>query len=112
VAISGFTTKIKLSGNIKGFEPDCGFRSIGAAVEFKFVRSEADVAQAFSGIAEDTAGYKGSKDWTDFFAVIYQADASMFVNDLEEDMRRIGAATWTPIIVNGKVRKRKKRRSV
>ena len=104
-AFSGFTAKIDISGSIKNFKPDCGVRPIGAAVEFKFVKSEAEVAQAFSGIAEDTAGYKGSKDWTDFYAVIYQADAFMLANDLEDDMRRIGAATWTPIIVNGKIRK-------
>ena len=88
---------------------DCGIASVGAAIEFKFVRNKEEVAVAFSGIAEDTAGYKGSKDWTRFYAVIYQAQPFMLESQLRSDLKRIGAATWTPIVVNGPTESRAKK---
>jgi hypothetical protein len=90
-----------IGGTLKNFKPDCGIASVGAAVEFKIVHTEEQMAVAFSGVAEDTAGYKGSKDWTRFYAVIYQAQPFMLESQLRSDLKRIGAATWTPIVVNG-----------
>jgi hypothetical protein len=49
-----------ISGILKNFKPDCGIASIGAAIEFKIVHKREDVAVAFSGVAEDSAGYRGS----------------------------------------------------
>jgi hypothetical protein len=106
-----FTPSPSISGSIKNFKPDCGIASVGAAIEFKIVRSKEDVALAFSGIAEDTAAYKGSKDWTRFYAVMYQAEPFAFVSHLRHDMKRIGAATWTPIVVNGPTRKKLKKKN-
>lgn len=98
-----------IGGALKNFKPDCGIASIGAAIEFKIVRTEEQVARAFGGVAEDTASYKGSKDWTHYYAVIYQAEPFMLESHLRSDLKRIGAAKWTPILVNGptkeKVRK-------
>jgi hypothetical protein len=96
-----------IGGTLKYFLPDCGIASVGAAIEFKFVRSKDQMARAFSGVAEDTAGYKGSKDWTRFYAVIYQAEPFMAESQLRSDLKRIGAATWTPIVVNGPTTKKK-----
>jgi hypothetical protein len=90
-----------IGGTLKNFKPDCGIASVGAAIEFKIVHTREQVATAFSGVAEDTAGYKGSKDWTHFYAVIYQAEPFMLESQLRHDLKRIGAATWTPIVVNG-----------
>jgi hypothetical protein len=59
-----------IGGTLKNFKPDCGIASVGAAIEFKIVHTKDQVTVAFSGIAEDTAGYKGSKDWTRFYSVI------------------------------------------
>jgi hypothetical protein len=96
-----FTRKPVIAGTLKDFKPDCGIASVGAAIEFKFVRSRAEVAVAFSGIVEDTAGYKGSKDWTRFYSVVYQAEPFALESHFRSDLKRIGAATWTPIVVNG-----------
>jgi hypothetical protein len=100
-----------IGGTLKNFKPDCGIASIGAAIEFKIVHKKEDVAVAFSGVAEDTAGYRGSKDFTHFFAVMYQAQPFMLESHLRHDMKRIGAAQWIPIVVNGptnsKTRKKK-----
>ena len=90
-----------IGGALKNFKPDCGIASVGAAIEFKIVHTEEQMAVAFSGVAEDTAGYRGSKDWTRFYAVIYQAQPFMLESQLRSDLKRIGAATWTPIVVNG-----------
>jgi REase_DpnII-MboI len=100
-AFSDFRFNPAIGGSLKHFKPDCGIASVSAAVEFKFVRAKAEVAGIFSGVAEDTAGYKGSKDWTRFYAVIYQAEPFMAEGELRSDLKRIGAATWTPFVVNG-----------
>ena len=89
-----------IKGSIKDFKPDCGIRSVNAAIEFKFVPTDKQRGIAFGGIAEDTAGYKGSKDWTRFYAVICQAKPTIFNSQLHSDMERIGALTWTTILVN------------
>ncbi len=99
-----------IGGTLKTFKPDCGIASAGAAIEFKIVHTKEQVANAFSGIAEDTAGYKGSKDWTRFYAVLYQAQPFMLESHLRQDMKRIGAATWTPIVVNGPTKAKTKTR--
>jgi hypothetical protein len=108
-----FVFNPKIGGSIKSFIPDCGIRSINAAIEFKIAHTKEQAVKAYSGIVEDTAGYKGSKDWTRFFAVIYQAKPFLPKSHLKSDMQRIGAATWTPIPVNGETtpRVRSKRKS-
>lgn len=109
-----FVHNPNIGGTIKNFTPDCGIKDIGAAIEFKIAHKKEEAVRAFSGIVEDTAGYKGSKDWTRFFAVIYQAKPFISKSHLKSDMKRIGAATWTPILVNGettpKSQTKKKRR--
>jgi hypothetical protein len=100
-----------IGGTLKNFKPDCGIRDVGAAIEFKIVHTPEQVAVAFGGVAEDTAGYKGSKDWTRFYAVVYQAQPFMLESHLRSDLKRIGAATWTPIVVNGPTEKKAKKKA-
>jgi hypothetical protein len=107
---SDFTYNPPIGGTLKNFKPDCGVRTVGAAIEFKIVHTKEEIAVAFSGIAEDTAGYRGSKDWTQFYSVIYQAEPFMLESHLRSDLKRIGAATWTPIVVNGPTERAKRRR--
>ena len=102
-----FIRNLSIVGALKTFKPDCGISSVRAAIEFKIVRSETDVKTAFSGIAEDASGYKGSKDWTRFYAVIYQAEPFMSVRRLRHDLKRIGATTWTAYVVNGRTKREK-----
>jgi hypothetical protein len=105
VCFPGFTLNPTISGTIKNFKPDCGIGSVGAAIEFKIVHNEKQVRVAFSGITEDSAGYKGSKDWTRFYAVLYQAEPFMLGSHFRHDLGRVGAVTWTPIVVNGPTKK-------
>ncbi|MGO8814971.1 MAG: hypothetical protein ACLQVG_09990 [Terriglobia bacterium] len=106
---SDFQLNPPIGGTLKFFKPDCGIRSVAAAIEFKFVRKKEDVAVAFSGVAEDTAGYKGSKDWSRFYAVFYQVEPIILESHVRSDLKRIGAATWTPIVVNAAPKAQAKR---
>lgn len=106
-AFSGFRLNPSIGGTLKTFKPDCGIASVSAAIEFKIAKSKEEVAKAFSGIAEDTAGYKGSKDWTRFFAVVYQSKPFASKSDFHDDMKRIGAAGWTAILVNGPTKRKR-----
>ncbi len=99
---------VQISGSLKNFKPDCGIRDSEAAIEFKFVRDEKEAAVIFSGIAEDSAGYKGSKNWTRFYVVIYQAKPFILKSHLKSDLQRIKAADWTPIVVNGAISRKRK----
>ncbi len=99
---SDFDPSPKISGAIKNFKPDCGIKSVSAAIEFKLAHTEQEAITAFSGIVEDTAGYKGSREWTRFYAVIYQAHPFLPKSHMKSDMKRIGALTWTPVLLNGK----------
>jgi hypothetical protein len=98
---SDFRENPPIGGTVKNFEPDCGIASIEAAIEFKFALTEAKARVAFTGIVEDTGGYKGSNDWTRFYAVMYQAHPFILKSHLDSDMKRIGAATWKAILANG-----------
>jgi hypothetical protein len=90
-----------IGGTIKNFKPDCGIFDVGAAIEFKIAHSKQQAIVSFTGVVEDTGGYKGSKDWTRFYAVMYQAKPFILKSHLQSDMKRIGAATWKAILVNG-----------
>ncbi len=105
-----FTTKLQVNGAIKDFKPDCGIMSVGADVEFKMVNTEEAAKVAFSGVVEDTAGYKGSKDWTKFFAVIYQGEAFISESEIQKDMQRIKAGTWKAFLANDRTSPRKPRK--
>jgi hypothetical protein len=99
-----------IGGAIKTFRPDCGIASVRAAIEFKIVHSKEQVPIAFSGVVEDTAAYKGSKDWTRFYAVLYQAEPFISASHLRHDMKRIGATQWITIHVIGPTKKKTKRK--
>jgi hypothetical protein len=103
-----FVRSLQIDGTLKNFKPDCGIRSLEAAVEFKFVKDKNEIATAFSGIAEDSAGYKGSRQWTRFYAVIYQAEPFELESRFRSDLKRIGATTWQVYLVNGPAAKRDK----
>lgn len=90
-----------IGGSIKNFIPDCGIASVGAAIEFKIAHTKQEAITGFNGIVEDVGGYKGSKDWTRFYAVMYQAQPFIRKSELQSDMKRIKAATWKAILVNG-----------
>ena len=96
-----FRKNPQIGGTIKNFIPDCGIASVGAAIEFKIAHTKDKAVQAFTGVVEDVGGYKGSKDWTRFYAVMFQAKPFILRSHLDADLKRIGASTWKAILVNG-----------
>ena len=111
VCFPDFIPYPQIPGTIKHFKADCGIRSVHAAIEFKIVHNKQQVATAFSGVVEDAAGYEGSKEWTRFYAVFYQAKPFMLRSHVREDMKRIGASRWEAIIENGPIKRRASNRA-
>jgi len=74
------------------------------------------VAKALTGILEDVSDYSGSRDWTRFYSVIYQTEAFDSEERVRREVTRIGAISWTPVLVTGgnlkRHRKRKGSRSI
>ena len=106
-----YTESVSIHGVLKNFKPDGGVRDLGAAIEFKFAASEAELRQGLGGIFEDSAGYKGSKDWTRFYSVIYQTESFETADRLRAEVSRGGLVTWTPVLVTGPgARRRRKNR--
>jgi len=100
----------QIGGTIKNFKPDCGIASVGAAIEFKLAHTKEQAIVSFTGVVEDTGGYKGSKDWTRFYALMYQAKPFIRKSQLQSDMKRIRAATWKAILVNGDTKPKSRKR--
>jgi hypothetical protein len=100
---SDFRRKPAIGGILKDFKPDCGITSAGAAIEFKFIRTKENAGVAVTGIVADANGYKGSRDWTRFYVVLYQTEPFISENDFQSEMKRIEATAWTAIVVNGPV---------
>ena len=86
VCFPDFRKNPQIGGTIKNFVPDCGIASVGAAIEFKLAHTKQEAVTRFTGIVEDVGGYKGSKDWTRFYAVMYQAKPFILKNQLQSNM--------------------------
>lgn len=109
--LNDFVPHPSIPGFIKHFKADAGIRSLKTAIEFKFVSTADDLKKAVSGIIEDTAGYKGSDDWTKFYSVIYMTEPFEASARVRADLRRVGAIEWRSVLVNGgasKVNKEKR----
>jgi hypothetical protein len=116
VCFPDFRKNPPIGGTLKNFVPDCGIASVGAAIEFKLAHTKQQAITSFTGVVEDTGGYKGSKDWIRFYAVMYQAKPFVLKSHLQSDMKRIKAATWKAILANGDMKpklkaKRRKKKS-
>jgi len=103
-----FTTGFKITGVVKNFEPDAGLRNVGLAIEYKYASSNAEARERVSSLFEDTAGYRGSKDWYRFVSVLYMPAPYITEDQIKADFDRVGAIDWTPIVIVGATTKRQK----
>jgi hypothetical protein len=87
---------------VRNFKPDAGIRSLSAVIEFKFADSRVQLEGCVGGLFEDSAGYRGSKDWTRFYSVIYQTGAFGTEKDLTAAFDMGDLVDWTPLLVTGK----------
>jgi hypothetical protein len=51
--------------------------------------------------SRSTSAAERFRHWTRFYAVMYQAKPFILKSHLQSDMKRIKAATWKAILVNG-----------
>lgn len=90
----------------KAYKPDIGIRSLKAAVEYKFVATEADARRVIGEVFEDVHGYAGSEDWKYFYAVFYITDAFFTPAQVEAEFQMSNVdRSWKPLLVSGKGRR-------
>lgn len=89
--------------NTKTYKPDIGVKSLSTAIEYKFADSAEEVKKAVGGLYEDMRGYSGSKDWTNFYAIIYMTDAFFTQQQIMSEFKHTSAdENWKPLLVVGK----------
>jgi hypothetical protein len=98
-----------IPGVVKNFRPDSGVRSLGVAIEFKFVTSKAEFKTAISGLFEDAGGYRASNDWSKYYSVIYMTGAYGTREQAEAAFAGADMVDWTPIVVTGHGARAKRR---
>ncbi|WP_410952548.1 hypothetical protein [Pseudomonas sp. S1(2024)] len=89
--------------NTKTYKPDIGVKSLSTAIEYKFADSSDEVKTAVGGLYEDMRGYSGSKDWTQFYAVIYMTEHFFTQQQIMAEFKHTSAdENWKPLLVIGK----------
>jgi hypothetical protein len=96
-----YVRKPGVPGLLKQFEADGGVRSLSCLIELKHLRTADDLKRCIEEIAADTAGYRGSKDWSQFLAVFYMDQPFVQEEKIQGDLRRMGATNWKVIAVHG-----------
>jgi REase_DpnII-MboI len=105
-----YTRSASIDKPLVSFKADGGIPSLGAAIECKFVSSEAEVKTAVHGLTEDLSGYAGSKVWTHFFTVVYMTEAFATEGQFRKALGSSGhAGAWTTILVTGSGQPRPKK---
>lgn len=94
-----YTKKITIPGATMPFAPDAGIADLRLAIEFKFADTKEKAQTTVHGILEDVAAYSGSSDWTYFIALIYQTDAFLLEDRVNDELRRASAKAWKAIVV-------------
>lgn len=91
----------------KTYKPDIGIRSLKAAVEYKFVATEADARRVIGEVFEDVNGYAGSDDWKHFYAVFYITAAFLTPAQVEAEFNLSNVdKSWKPLLVSGEGRRK------
>jgi hypothetical protein len=103
-----FIARPAISQTFKNFVPDGGIKSIGTALEFKFIDSEAELKVAIDGIYADISGYSDSKDWHQFITILYMTDSFRSPKTIEEEIANKGFGRWRAIPIIGKGERVKK----
>ncbi len=102
--------ELTIKKTLKNCKPDFGVRSLGVAIEYKFVDSEQDLKTHLGGIYEDIHGYAGSSDWTSFIGIIYMTDAFCTPAQLESEIALSNVPdSWEVLAVTGKGARQKKK---
>lgn len=94
--------EVPIIQNTKTYKPDIGVKSLSTAIEYKFADSAEEVKKAVGGLYEDMRGYAGSRDWDQFYAVIYMTNAFFTQQQIMSEFQHTSAdANWKPLLVIG-----------
>ena len=94
--------EVPIIQNTKTYKPDIGVKSLSTAIEYKFADSAEEVKKAVGGLYEDMRGYAGSRDWNQFYAVIYMTNAFYTQQQVMSEFQHTSAdANWKPLLVIG-----------
>ena len=97
-----YIRNLTISKPLVSFEPDGGVPSLHAAIECKYIASEAEVKTAIHGLTEDLSGYSGSVEWTRFYTVCYMTEAFAVEGQFVAALGSSGnAGSWTTVLVTG-----------
>jgi hypothetical protein len=83
---------------VKHFRPDTGLPSMRTLIEYKFIRSKADVGPVADQILADTRGYQ-SAEWDKFIFLIYETHRLRRESEWNRLLRQCGTASNTQAIV-------------
>lgn len=94
--------EIAIPKSFKTYKADLGVPSLFAAVEYKFVKTEAEMRNHIDQVFADMIGYSGHPDWRNFYAVLYQKRPFLTQGDVDQAFRETGASVnWTAMVLNG-----------
>ena len=95
--------EVVINHTVKSYKMDIGIISLKAGIEYKFCDSEKEVKKAIEGICSDESGYRGSMDWTRFYAVLYMTEMFFTQDQIEKEFELVELdSSWVPIIVTGR----------
>jgi DpnII restriction endonuclease len=96
-----YSKTVTIPKGLVSFKPDGGVPSLRAAIEYKFVASRKDVAEAVHGLHEDVTGYARSRDWRYLYSVVYLTRPFATEGQFERALGSAGRDRWTTILVTG-----------
>ncbi|MCY1075348.1 hypothetical protein [Archangium lansingense] len=89
-----YESRPEVGGLVKGFTADGGVREQGIIIELKFARSAEDLKRCIEELAADIAGYRGSRDWKYFYAVLIMTEPLITEVKFEAELIRMDAKNW------------------
>jgi hypothetical protein len=69
------------------YKPDFAIKSLSTCIEFKYVTSKKEAKKILGGLYEDIHAYGGSKDWTNFIAVVYMTNQFFTEDQMVEELK-------------------------
>ena len=91
-------SKPRIVGRVKHFEPDSVIPSVDSIIEYKFVRSAADVKSTLDEILADINGYHQKKRMQLYF-VVYETERFVREEDWQADVDRCNPAMPVRVVV-------------
>jgi hypothetical protein len=91
-------TKPNIDKPIKNFQPDTGLPSVKTLIEYKYVKTKADVKRVSDELLADTRGYV-SKEWNQIICVVYETGRIESERKWKLHLRDCGLMETVDIIV-------------